>query len=118
MAERARVYRLRQDSPPVAQPQEPLEQEPLWRTLNISLTGPDCSDPKYKDQQMTVLKTFLCPSDLPDLTFFVDDGGMPATKWRLAHSSYVACNGTDGADDFTTQGGTTSTAPSGSRGHR
>ena len=31
MAERARVYRLRQDSPPVAQPQEPLEQEPLWR---------------------------------------------------------------------------------------
>src|SRR5580700_7370506 len=31
MAERARVYRLRQDSRPVAQPQEPLEQEPLWR---------------------------------------------------------------------------------------
>lgn len=28
MAERANVYRLRQDSPPVAQPQE---QEPLWR---------------------------------------------------------------------------------------
>ena len=31
MAESARVYRLRQDSPPVAQPQQPLEQEPLWR---------------------------------------------------------------------------------------
>ena len=31
MAERARVYRLRQDSPPVAQPPEPLAQEPLWR---------------------------------------------------------------------------------------
>jgi DNA-binding XRE family transcriptional regulator len=31
MAERARVYRLRQDSPLVAQPQEPLGQEPLWR---------------------------------------------------------------------------------------
>ena len=31
MAERARVYRLRQDSPPVAPPQEPPEQEPLWR---------------------------------------------------------------------------------------
>ena len=31
MAERARVYRLRQDSPLVAQPQESLGQEPLWR---------------------------------------------------------------------------------------
>ena len=31
MAESARVYRLRQDSPPVAQPRGPLEQEPLWR---------------------------------------------------------------------------------------
>jgi len=31
MAESARVYRLRQDSPPVAQPRAPLAQEPLWR---------------------------------------------------------------------------------------
>ena len=31
MAERARVYRLRQDSPPEAEPREPLAQEPLWR---------------------------------------------------------------------------------------
>jgi hypothetical protein len=31
MAERARVYRLRQDSPPAAQPRAPLAQEPLWR---------------------------------------------------------------------------------------
>src|SRR5215469_15196915 len=29
MAERAKVYLLRQDSPPVARPQEPLGQEPL-----------------------------------------------------------------------------------------
>src|SRR6516164_8757101 len=33
MAERARVYRLRQDPPSVAQPQEQRLHEPLWREV-------------------------------------------------------------------------------------
>jgi prepilin-type N-terminal cleavage/methylation domain-containing protein len=43
-----------------------------------------------------------CPSDtLPSNgTFTITDGG--ANTWTLAQASYVACNGNDGVDDFTT----------------
>jgi prepilin-type processing-associated H-X9-DG protein len=74
-----------------------MEQEDLWRTIDFKL---DVADPKWKDLRTTVLNSFLCPSDLPDLYFTVNDGG--TNKWTLAHGSYVACNGNDGVDDFTT----------------
>jgi prepilin-type processing-associated H-X9-DG protein len=49
----------------------------------------------------TFLKVFECPSDpSSDLTFVVTDGG--AKSWELAKGNYVACNGNDGVDDFST----------------
>jgi prepilin-type N-terminal cleavage/methylation domain-containing protein len=49
----------------------------------------------------TYLKMFQCPSDPNPATDFVaTDGGNGS--WQLAHGSYVACNGNDGVDDFTT----------------
>ena len=47
-----------------------------------------------------MLKGFYCPSeDVPE-QFTVSDGG--SNSWTLAQASYVACNGNDGVDDFTT----------------
>lgn len=48
----------------------------------------------------TYLKVFSCPSDKVLQTFTVTDGG--AQSWTLAQGSYVACNGNDGVDDFST----------------
>jgi prepilin-type N-terminal cleavage/methylation domain-containing protein len=48
----------------------------------------------------TYLVIFLCPSDTDLATFTVTDGG--AGSWVMAHGSYVACNGNDGVDDYTT----------------
>ena len=48
----------------------------------------------------TFLPVFYCPSDRLMMNFTVTDG--VANSWNLAQSSYVACNGNDGVDDFTT----------------
>jgi len=48
----------------------------------------------------TFLPVFYCPSDRLMMNFSVTDGG--ANSWMLAQGSYVACNGNDGVDDFTT----------------
>ena len=46
------------------------------------------------------LKMFSCPSDTQHGTFTVTDGG--GQSWLVAQASYVACNGNDGVDDFST----------------
>jgi prepilin-type N-terminal cleavage/methylation domain-containing protein len=75
-----------------------LEQDNLYRQINFKL---DVGDPANAAIRMTFLKTFYCPSDTQLTTFTVTDGG--SKSWQLAQGSYVACNGNDGVDDFTTR---------------
>jgi len=74
-----------------------LEQEPLYQLIDFSL---DVGDPANAAVVTTYLKVFRCPSDDVPQTFTVTDGG--SGSWTLAQSNYVACNGNDGVDDFTT----------------
>jgi prepilin-type N-terminal cleavage/methylation domain-containing protein len=74
-----------------------LEQENLFRQINFAA---DVGDPSNAAVRVQSLKIFLCPADLDIGTFTVTDGG--ANSWTLAQGSYVACNGNDGVDDFTT----------------
>ena len=76
-----------------------LEQDNVFRQLNFKL---DVGDPANAAARATVVKSFVCPSDTRQMgnVFTIDDGG--ANKWTLALASYVACNGNDGVDDFTT----------------
>jgi type II secretory pathway pseudopilin PulG len=74
-----------------------LEQDNLYRKINFQL---DVGDPANAAVCTTFLKGFFCPSDELVATFTVTDGG--ANSWTLAQASYVACNGNDGVDDFTT----------------
>ena len=74
-----------------------LEQDNLFRQINFNL---DVGDPANANVCKTSLKSFSCPSDNLLPTFTVTDGG--SNSWTLAQGSYVACNGNDGVDDFTT----------------
>ncbi|HEV3084401.1 MAG TPA: DUF1559 domain-containing protein [Gemmataceae bacterium] len=74
-----------------------LEQDNLYYQINFKL---DVGDPANAVARNTFLKSFFCPSDLSTTTFTVTDGG--SNSWDLAYGSYVACNGNDGVDDFTT----------------
>ena len=74
-----------------------LEEDNLYRRINFKL---DVGDPANAGPCKTFLKKFYCPSDEQIGTFTVTDGG--ANTWTLAQASYVACNGNDGVDDFTT----------------
>jgi prepilin-type N-terminal cleavage/methylation domain-containing protein len=74
-----------------------LEQNNLFRRINFNL---DVGDPANAAIRMTFLKSFFCPSDILFTTFTVTDGG--SNSWQVAQGSYVACNGNDGVDDFTT----------------
>jgi prepilin-type N-terminal cleavage/methylation domain-containing protein len=77
-----------------------LEGDNVQRLITYSL---GVGDPSLSiaAARSTFLKVFQCPSD-PDsqTTFSATDGG--ANSWLLAHGSYVACNGNDGVDDFST----------------
>jgi prepilin-type N-terminal cleavage/methylation domain-containing protein len=74
-----------------------LEQDTVYRMLNFSL---GVGDPANAAGRTQVMKILQCPSDAAVGVFTVTDGG--TGSWTLAHSSYVACNGNDGVDDFTT----------------
>jgi prepilin-type N-terminal cleavage/methylation domain-containing protein len=74
-----------------------LEQDTLYRQINFKL---DVGDPANATIRTTFLKIYFCPSDNLITTFTVTDGG--SNSWQLAQGSYVACNGNDGVDDFTT----------------
>jgi hypothetical protein len=74
-----------------------LEQENLYRQINFNL---DVGDPANANIRQTFLTIYFCPSDTLSTTFTVTDGG--SNSWTLAQGSYVACNGNDGVDDFTT----------------
>jgi prepilin-type N-terminal cleavage/methylation domain-containing protein len=60
----------------------------------------DVGNPANAAARNTFLKSFFCPSDQLLTTITVSDGG--SNTWTLAQGSYVACNGNDGVDDFTT----------------
>jgi hypothetical protein len=74
-----------------------LEQDTLYRQINFKL---DVGGPANAVIRTTFLKIFYCPADNLITTFTVTDGG--GNSWQLAQGSYVACNGNDGVDDFTT----------------
>src|SRR5713226_7170634 len=74
-----------------------LEQDNLFSQINFNL---DVGVPANAAVCKTSLKIFLCPSDIDLTTFTITDGG--SNSWTLAQGSYVACNGNDGVDDFTT----------------
>jgi prepilin-type N-terminal cleavage/methylation domain-containing protein len=75
-----------------------VEQDNLYQQINFSL---DVGDPANAAAVATFLRIFYCPSDPQQFTTFtVTDGG--TGSWTLAQASYVACNGNDGVDDFTT----------------
>jgi prepilin-type N-terminal cleavage/methylation domain-containing protein len=74
-----------------------LEQDNLYNQINFKL---DVGDPANAIIRTTPLKSFICPSDITNPIFTVTDGG--SNSWDMAQGSYVACNGNDGVDDFTT----------------
>jgi prepilin-type N-terminal cleavage/methylation domain-containing protein len=74
-----------------------LEEDNLYRTINFKL---DVGDPANATIRTAIHRIFLCPSDSPPPLFTISDGG--SNSWTLASGSYVACNGNDGVDDFTT----------------
>jgi prepilin-type N-terminal cleavage/methylation domain-containing protein len=74
-----------------------LEQENLYRQINFQR---DVGGPANAAIRTVFLKVFYCPSDDQLTTFTVTDGG--SNGWTLAQGNYVACNGNDGVDDFTT----------------
>jgi prepilin-type N-terminal cleavage/methylation domain-containing protein len=74
-----------------------LEQDNLYRRIRFDL---DVGDPANAAVRATFLKIYACPSDELFFTFTLTDGG--SNSWTLAQGSYVACNGNDGVDDFTT----------------
>jgi hypothetical protein len=74
-----------------------LEQDNLYRQINFKL---DVGDPSMTAVRTTFLPVFFCPSDEQVNFFTVTDGG--SNSWDVAQASYVACNGNDGVDDFTT----------------
>ncbi len=74
-----------------------LEQDNLYRQINFNL---DLGDPANAFVRTHFLKVFFCPPEKQPPTFTITDGG--SNSWTLAQGSYVACNGNDGVDDFTT----------------
>jgi prepilin-type processing-associated H-X9-DG protein len=76
-----------------------LEQDNLQRRIDFNLNVGDPS-PAIVASRAQFLKILWCPSDRFIGTFTGTDGG--SYSWIIAHGSYVACNGNDGVDDFTT----------------
>jgi len=74
-----------------------MEQDNLYRQINFNL---DVGDPANAAVRSQFIKSYFCPSDQLYTTFTVTDGG--SNSWTVAQGSYVACNGNDGVDDFTT----------------
>jgi prepilin-type N-terminal cleavage/methylation domain-containing protein len=76
-----------------------LEQDNVYNLVNLSVSI-GSSNPPIVQERTTFLSVFYCPSDNLRTVFTATDGG--ANSWQLAQGSYVACNGNDGVDDFTT----------------
>jgi prepilin-type N-terminal cleavage/methylation domain-containing protein len=74
-----------------------LEQDNLHRQINFNV---DVGDPANAVALATFLKCYFCPSDQLNTNYTITDGG--SRTWVIAQASYVACNGNDGVDDFTT----------------
>jgi type II secretory pathway pseudopilin PulG len=74
-----------------------MEYENLYEQINFKR---DVGDPVNAYARSVFLKGFYCPSDEQYETFTLTDGG--SNSWTVAQGSYVACNGNDGVDDFTT----------------
>ena len=76
-----------------------LEQGGLMRQIDTAVPVGSSAAP-VPTVRATAVKVFQCPSDNSAGAFTATDGG--AKSWKLAHGSYVACNGNDGVDDNTT----------------
>jgi prepilin-type N-terminal cleavage/methylation domain-containing protein len=86
-----------------------LEQGNVYQQINFQV---DVGDPSMVAVRTTVLRVFICPSDPGHQDTFTITSSPLATnvgpsptglsRWELASGNYVACNGNDGVDDFTT----------------
>jgi prepilin-type N-terminal cleavage/methylation domain-containing protein len=76
-----------------------LDQAALQGQVNFGLSVGSSNAP-IPAVRSTFLPVFYCPADRSISTFTVTDGG--AGNWTIAQGSYVACNGNDGVDDYTT----------------
>ena len=74
-----------------------MEQDNIHAQLHLNL---DVGDPSNAAPIAQFIKSFFCPSDGQINTFTLTDG--VSRSWTLAQCSYVACNGNDVVDDFTT----------------
>jgi prepilin-type N-terminal cleavage/methylation domain-containing protein/prepilin-type processing-associated H-X9-DG protein len=74
-----------------------VEQAALGSQINLVN---NVGDPNSAGPRATFLKVLWCPSENRVEDFTVNDGG--SNSWELAQGCYVACNGNDGVDDFTT----------------
>jgi prepilin-type N-terminal cleavage/methylation domain-containing protein/prepilin-type processing-associated H-X9-DG protein len=74
-----------------------VEADNEYKQINFNL---DVGHPANASVCRTFLKVYYCPSDENIGTFTITDGG--SNSWTLAQCNYVACNGNDGVDDFTT----------------
>jgi prepilin-type N-terminal cleavage/methylation domain-containing protein/prepilin-type processing-associated H-X9-DG protein len=77
-----------------------LEQDNVKSLINYKFNVGDPSPPIVA-ARTTYFQIFQCPSDPNSQTTFLATDGANQT-WSLAYGSYVACNGNDGVDDFTT----------------
>jgi prepilin-type N-terminal cleavage/methylation domain-containing protein/prepilin-type processing-associated H-X9-DG protein len=73
-----------------------VEQDNVYRGIDFTRS---VGDPVNAAARAQFLKVFWCPSDRLVGTFAVSDG---VNSYTVAQGSYVACNGNDGVDDFTT----------------
>ncbi len=73
-----------------------VEQDNLYNQIDFTR---GVGDPVNAGPVAQFLKVYYCPSDKRLETFVVSDG---VNNYTVAQGSYVACNGNDGVDDFST----------------
>ncbi|MFL5243279.1 MAG: DUF1559 domain-containing protein [Gemmataceae bacterium] len=76
-----------------------VEQDNVQHQIDFTRNVGDPS-PAIVASRAQFIKSFWCPSDRFLGKFTANDGG--SNSWIIAQGSYVACNGNDGVDDFTT----------------
>lgn len=72
-----------------------MDRIPLYRKLNFDLT---VSDVDHEEERISLIESFLCPSDGGDVNWEIQENGTEAPLLRLAQSNYVGCFGTIALD--------------------
>jgi len=78
-----------------------MEERAAYRAISLSLP---VESPKNAAAIQTVIKTFICPSDMPPQAAFSVTDGFSISIATAAPSSYAACCGSDASDTFDATG--------------